>query len=598
MKKQLFLLMLTGFILIALNSYGQNNNLPTKKVKGIEYYIYTVQESEGLLAIGRKFNVSADYISKANPYIKNGLKVGEQILVPVQKNSKLKPQIGNKSEAEFIQCKVEKKQTLFAISHKYKVSQEDIIKYNPDVVNGLHEGALLKIPVASKEKKEKDNEKHNPSKTKSENIDENNSQNFIIHKVKLKETLFSISKSYNVDIKDIIKYNPGSETKISEGTELRIPKKTGISNSKEQKKEKNSFAVNNANETKNLYENKVIRIAYLLPFMLNEAKKDPGLDRFQNFYAGSLLAIQQAKEKGISLEIFTYDTENSEDKVTEILNNPDLKTMDLIIGPAFSNQVPLVSSFSKEFKINTLIPFTAKVNDLDSSPYLFQFNPGADTELAYLSELISGKFKNMHIVFANIPDISPLDEGKIRIEELQSKLIKERKSFSKIDLTTPENVDFTRALKKGEKNLIIFNTDKYSNVSPFISTLRSNYSLFDITLFEQYNWRNQSIKLPKNIYISPFISEFNSLLINDFNEQFNQYFGKDVTADTPRYDVLGYDLSKYFITLIHRYGSKFGTKVGSISNFTGIQSKPLFERFSPQSGFINQQVYLGEDNSQ
>jgi hypothetical protein len=78
--------------------------------------------------------------------------------------------------------------------------------------------------------------------------------------------------------------------------------------------------------------------------------------------------------------------------------------------------------------------------------------------------------------------------------------------------------------------------------------------------------------------------------------KFDQYFGKDLSNDSPRYDILGYDLSTYFIFLIHHYGSKFGNIINS-NNERGIQSEPLFERYSHDSGFINQQVYLGEDKA-
>jgi len=158
MKKKLFSLMLTGFILLSFATVGQKDNYPIKKIKGIEYYVYTVQASEGLLAIGRKFEISPEEISKLNPEIQNGLKAGQEILIPIQKKSTKKTE--SKSNLDFIQHKVEKKQTLFAISHKYNVSQEDIKQFNPDIKNGLQEGMILNIPDSTKIKKQKEAEKH------------------------------------------------------------------------------------------------------------------------------------------------------------------------------------------------------------------------------------------------------------------------------------------------------------------------------------------------------------------------------------------------------------------------------------------------------
>ena len=70
MKKQLFSILLGGLLLLSLAVLGQNDKYPLTTINGIEYYQYTVEPSEGLLAIGRKFKISAEIISKANPKIK------------------------------------------------------------------------------------------------------------------------------------------------------------------------------------------------------------------------------------------------------------------------------------------------------------------------------------------------------------------------------------------------------------------------------------------------------------------------------------------------------------------------------------------------
>jgi len=598
MKKYLVSSIIAAVLLFTFSVFGQNNNYPKRTVNGVECYIYTVQESEGLLAIGRKFEISADEISKANPYIKNGLKVGQQILIPIKKSNTVKNQKTDNKVAKhgFIQHKVEKKQTLFAISHKYNVSQEEIIKYNPQVVNGLHEGSILQIPVAAKESIQKVVAKQVNTKQ----IPVAN-QNYILYEVKPNETLFSICKRHNVEIADVVKLNPGSSSKLAVGTELKIPIKK-----EESKKEPIASVTNSPLIHSQFLENivsskvnnrKVIRIAFLLPFMLDQSKKDPKLDRFVNFYEGALIAIEQAKQKGVSFEIYTYDTENSEEKINEVLLHDELKSMDLIIGPAFTNHVPFVSDFAKENKVNTLIPFTSKVADIETNPYLFQFNPGSDTELEYTKELLASKYKNMHIVFANLVGVSESDEGKISADAIQQELTRERRTFSKINLSTTGDVNFASVLKKKDKNLIIFNTDKFTSISPYINSLISSSKNFDITLLEQFSWRNQTDKMPKCIYISPFNSDYNEVSMDDFNAEFDQYYGKDTSDDSPRYDILGYDLANYFITFIQRYGSKFENKLSTTSIVTGIQSQPLFERSSKKSGFINQRVYSGEDNA-
>jgi LysM repeat protein len=601
MNKKFSTFLLVGFILLTINSIAQNTNYPIRRINGIEYHIYTVQTSEGLFAIGRKFDISADEIIKANPEIKDGLKAGQELLIPISANSVVNtPQEINSKD--FIQHIVKNKQTLFAISHKYNVNQEDIEKLNPEIKTGLKEGMILNIPDSAKIKKRIAAEKEQISKYKT--LVSKGKEEIITYRVEQSETLYSICKRFNADINEVIRLNPGSDTKISADSELKIPINSNISKLKGLNKGNNEKALKTAVErnknsekskTVQYTENKHIRLAFLLPFMLDQSSKEPSLERFQNFYSGALLAIQSAKEKGISFEIYTYDTDKSEEKITEVLNSPELKTMDLIIGPAFSNQVQYVTNFAKEFKVKTLIPFTSKVPDIENNPYIFQFNPGTESELKYIVELLTGKFKNTHLVFAEIQGISPVDEGKLREEALKSELIRLNKSFTIIKLNSSEDTGFSSELIKNEKNLIIFDTDKYFNVNPYIRDLLSLSSDYQIVLFEQYSWINQIEKKPESIYISPFTSDLDEQHNSEYSDKFDFFFGRDVSNDSPRFDMLGYDLTNYFITYISRFGKNFDTKIGQIHFIPYLQSQLTFERLSNESGFINQRIYSCEE---
>ena len=603
MKKKLLSLMLICLFLFSLQLSGQSTNYPTKTIKGINYYVYKVQTSEGLLAIGRKFEVSSEEIVKVNPEVKTGLKPGQELLIPVHK--KANPTI--QTSTEFIKHTVEKKQTLFAISHKYNVNQADIEKYNPEVKNGLKDGMLLNIPVQMKTEESTVVRTAIPlnSKPGAALIPATGSEkSFIIHKVQPKETLFSICKHYQADIKEVVRLNPGADTKISVDSELKIPVISSKTNPKVHLTEiveatpapiENEVKPDEKPAVKEHFtEKKNIKIAFLLPFMLEQTKKEAVLERFQNFYAGSLMAIQAAKERGISFEIYSYDTDKTEEKINDLLEKDDLKTMDLIIGPAFSNQVPLIGHFAKENKVNTLIPFSSKVPNIENNPYLFQFNPGFDTEIKYLFEQLNGNLKNVHVVFAEIQGISPMDEGRIRAAAIKSQLLKEHKSIGIVELSSPDNAGFNLQLKAGEKNLIIFNTDKFSNVSPYLNALNSLTAENNVLLYEQFSWRNQLDKKPDCLYITPFLSTVNETISDEYNSKFDLFFGKDLSNDLPRYDMLGYDLTNYFIAYINKYGNKFTTKIGTLNSIPFVQSQLKFERISNESGFVNQTLYTGE----
>ena len=143
--KSFFIKTLPIFLLfISLLSWGQQDNFPVKKINGTDYYVYTVQQGEGLYSISKRFGVSQAEINNLNPQIHEGLKAGQEIVIPVnEKNVKNtitssqspksdKEKTVSKKETEIVKHVVLKKQTLFAISRIYNISIDDIKKYNPD----------------------------------------------------------------------------------------------------------------------------------------------------------------------------------------------------------------------------------------------------------------------------------------------------------------------------------------------------------------------------------------------------------------------------------------------------------------------------------
>ena len=87
MKKQLFTLIFTFCIISFGTIFSQNPQYPKTKIDGTEYYIYTVQEGEGLFGVARKFEVSLDELKNINPGTENGLKAGQQMFVPLKKET-------------------------------------------------------------------------------------------------------------------------------------------------------------------------------------------------------------------------------------------------------------------------------------------------------------------------------------------------------------------------------------------------------------------------------------------------------------------------------------------------------------------------------
>ena len=592
LRTLIFLLFLVSF---SLPSIGQVQSYPIKKIGDIEYYVYTVEVREGFYALKRKFGISQEDVIKYNPETKDGLKVGQQVLIPIPTTNR--PATNNDN---FISHTIEKKQTLYAISKIYNVSQDDIRKLNPQIGadNNLREGDILKIPTSNEVVAvvKTDGTLHistnNTSSTQQVTQPQQNnkpvSTAYITHIVRAKETLYAISRHYNVYIEDIINHNPYLESTLHIGETIKIPQQSSYVAEKDIKTD---LDIDHVFNVPDFGKGKQFRIAFLLPFMVNNLS-DQSVARFSEFYAGALIAINDAKSKGISMEIYTYDTEKSEQKIQAVLQNPELKQVDLIVGPAYTNQIAAVAKFAQANRIYTLIPFSSRIPDIETNPYLFQFNPGIETDIEFATNLLLNKYKKSNVIFVRLDGIDASDNGFVWADALQRELTKRGATFNSENWKSTDVLEIGNKLNPAKENLIIFKTDKFRNVEPYLNAL-SSFSGYNITLFSQYSWSTQPIR-QKNVFISPFTQDMNHQAATDFQKQFSRFFDWEVTITNPRYDLLGYDLTKCFIQLLEQNKSDLSNIKSSFSYPNGIQSQFKFEQKDDFSGFINQRIYLTE----
>jgi LysM repeat protein len=112
--------------------------------------------------------------------------------------------------------------TLYGIHNLYKVPVEDIVAANPETANGLKEGQRILIPIKGVESLP---------------------ENLVLHTVVAKETLYGISKKYNVTIDRLVELNPGIETGLNEGQEIKIPVKMPVGQGEPLKVQQKEFKI-------------------------------------------------------------------------------------------------------------------------------------------------------------------------------------------------------------------------------------------------------------------------------------------------------------------------------------------------------------------
>ena len=190
---------------------------------------------------------------------------------------------------QFIIHQIDEKETLYSISRRYNVPITAILEVNPTADGGLATGQLLKVPYVFKGNKAQ----AQPGGDR-------------IHKVAPKETLFSISKLYDVSVDDIKAWNNLKDNSLSTGQSLIIKKKSTLSTEAKKLPETKSLTgVHSVAPKESMYS-----IARLYGITVQQLKEWNGIDGSE-LKIGQTLFIAQPMYN-------TTEVKTDQNKVTEI----------------------------------------------------------------------------------------------------------------------------------------------------------------------------------------------------------------------------------------------------------------------------------------
>ena len=127
----------------------------TKKLE--ETVFHQVEAKETKYSIAKKYEISVEDLEESNPDIKNGLQIGFRLKIPFKGSKSVAKQEEKITEAEEkieqepvktdnVGYVVQPKETLFGLSRKLGISQENLIKLNPELKDGVREGMVLNLP--------------------------------------------------------------------------------------------------------------------------------------------------------------------------------------------------------------------------------------------------------------------------------------------------------------------------------------------------------------------------------------------------------------------------------------------------------------------
>ena len=388
--------------------------------------------------------------------------------------------------------KVERKETLFSISEKYKIKINDLLNLNPQLRESkLRRNSTILIPV---------------------------------YKTQELEVIV------NEDIKN---------TEQDEMVELEITSLDSIYIQKKKRNNKLNISVLLPFRSSNLNFNSIKEVESLL---VDRNLYTIALD----LYSGILYAINDLKKMGISINLNVFDTDNSLNKILEISNSEKIRNSDLIIGPLLPRNfetfsaIDFLEGIPKVFPLSNLpikilkgVIQTVTPRNLLREKMIeyLDINIDRDENIVIIADSLNLDIKNkLTSIFPNSIKIKPEFEGYVLPELLDSLLV------------------------DSLPNKVIVESEIFTLVSSIVSQLNSQITPErDVRLYTTYKgnqYDDPSIDI-KNLGDLRFTyhsisKKIRSDSVTDFKENYKDLFGSLPNSDVVR----GYDITKDIVLRI------------------------------------------------
>lgn len=612
LKLQSFFTFWLFVVLTAVTTSCAAQDVPeTVKRNGDKYLVHKVEAGQTLFAISKKYFCEVEDIIKANPDLNvSDLKIGETVLIPQSAmNRKKFRRIEITIEGNYLTHEVHRKETLYSLSKKYNIEIEQIKKYNPEIEErGLQPGMKLKIPYAESEDAQP--EIMQPPKFDS----------LTLHIVQKKETLYSISKQYNVSIDSIQMVNDGLTGGIKEGATIRIPKAFKMPEKKSLKETILNDSLLPVTPHDTVHRDSLLRshnpaktfqIALIMPFSAELADSatrifkeegklilpSPAVTSLQ-FYRGIKMAVDSIQKTGFSAQITLYDTERNRDSLKRAFED-SLPAFDLVIGPLFRSNFEWFADLAKAKNIPVISPVTLPSKILLERTHTIKLYPGAGSrvmQLAYHvvsnhadSNLIlwnSGRFGDREI-FATAAKHANICASRLGSDSLTEK-----------GLYTPAKSKVKALFSDSNHYTLFVPSQDQAYVSELLSSLNDlalKNNNISFTVYGLERWMEFD-----NIETAYF-DNLNTRFLSDRHIDYKDYetikfvkcYREQFYSEPTDYVFTAYDAGLYFFSGLMKYGAYLPYKLQSLI-VEGLSMKFNFIQIDSYTGYENQGYYIFE----
>lgn len=465
---------------------------------GKKYVAHTIVSGDTLYSLARTYGVTEQDILDAAKDISgetltaSQLKLGEKLFIPKKEDKKPK-----RSKSAYRTHIVEKGQTLYSIAKSYKISVAVLEEDNPTIdAQALKPGTELNIRrsemgYATTEEIERVERERGATLEVGEGY----------HEVKPGETVYSLSRRYGLSEEEFLQLNNlSSSADLEAGMVVRVAKNTAKSETVDSPEsivadttanDRRSFGewINDlftGDEAADSVELKPVdvefltlgrhnrlNVALMLPFHINDKVNNNYVD----FYKGVLLAMEDLKAEGYSIDLSVYDTEHSAQKIKELVDYEDgLLDANLIIGPVYEDELRYVLDLAEDNNI----PVVSPLADIEGvkSPVLFQMQSEDSRKYDKFSDVLDGS-REVVMIYASSNDKSFAEEIKAEaklapMRELNFVFNRESYFYRRnADGSNGETVDIKEFMRTQTAKAFVIVADRDTDIDRILTTLSS-----------------------------------------------------------------------------------------------------------------------------
>lgn len=384
----LLLLSLVGTAL-ALWAQGERSK-EVLRIDSRNYYLHHVAADESVADIAALYSLSDREVIEENGLnpVAPAIAEGDVLRVPCyDRTSRLQPRRGDE---RYDRYRTASGESLFKVAKDFAIAIDTLVVDNPGVdITNLHGRTSLNIRRSASGKCQLAEIREQSLRYAT--LLQRLSRKYDYFVVPEGKTLYSLAVDCEVDV-DVLSEENGNPAIIYEGMVLKCQRHAGGGVKQEYELTVKSDIVDYLDSLAQdgvrfrPFDKDVLTVSLMLPLSDTLGRVRGS---FVEFYQGALLAAEDMKAEGHSVNIQLFNTKNSPHYVEEIVaNDPMIEATDLFIGPIYERNAGAVIEYAAEEGVPVVSPLATTTTGSYGRHY-YRLAPTPATREGYLSGLVA-----------------------------------------------------------------------------------------------------------------------------------------------------------------------------------------------------------------